>query len=69
MRQSKQPIRCRDNKFTSQSTARFSKERDPNKRFTVSIGVSENPLDGTEAEELIDKARELLVKSKEKNPT
>lgn len=38
----------------------FSKERDMNKRITISGGVSENPLDGVNAEELIDKAKEAL---------
>ena len=38
----------------------FSEEPDMNKRFTVSGGVSENPLDGIEAEELIAKAKEAL---------
>lgn len=38
----------------------FSKERDVNKRLTISGGVSENPLDGVNAEELIGKAKEVL---------
>jgi len=38
----------------------FSKEGDVNRRLTVSGGVSENPLDGVNAEELITKAKELL---------
>ena len=38
----------------------FSKERDINKRLTVSGGLSENPLDGVNAEELIAKAKEAL---------
>jgi diguanylate cyclase (GGDEF)-like protein len=38
----------------------FSKERDVFKRLTVSGGVSENPLDGVNAEELITKAKEAL---------
>lgn len=38
----------------------FSKERDVNKRITVSGGVSENPLDGINAEELIGRAKEAL---------
>lgn len=38
----------------------FSKEEDMHKRLTVSGGVSENPLDGIEAEELITKAKDLL---------
>ena len=42
----------------------FSEEQDPNKRITVSGGVSENPLDGLSAEELFLKARELLKVAK-----
>lgn len=38
----------------------FSEEQDPRKKLTISGGVSENPLDGIEAKELIDKAAELL---------
>jgi len=38
----------------------FSKEKDVNRRLSVSGGVSENPLDGVNAEELITKAKELL---------
>ncbi len=38
----------------------FSKERDVFKRLTVSGGVSENPLDGVNAEELITKAKKAL---------
>lgn len=38
----------------------FSEEQDINKRFTVSAGVSENPLDGIDASELIYKGKELL---------
>lgn len=38
----------------------FSEEQDINKRVTVSGGVSENPLDGIDAEDLIAKARERL---------
>jgi len=38
----------------------FSKERDVNRKLTVSGGVSENPLDGVNAEELITKAKEAL---------
>lgn len=38
----------------------FSKERDVNKKITVSGGVSENPLDGVSADELIAKAKEAL---------
>lgn len=40
--------------------AAFSQEQDQNKKLTVSGSVSENPLDGTDAEELISKARSLL---------
>lgn len=42
----------------------FIKEHDINKRITVSGGVSENPLDGVTARELIDKAKESLRHSK-----
>ena len=38
----------------------YMEERDPTKRLTISGGVSENPLDGITAEELINKARELV---------
>jgi len=38
----------------------FSEEQDVNRRLTLSGGVSENPLDGIEAEELINKAKERL---------
>lgn len=38
----------------------FNEEQDPQRRITVSGSVSENPLDGINAEELIDKARALL---------
>jgi diguanylate cyclase (GGDEF)-like protein len=42
----------------------FSEEQDPAKRLTVSGGISENPLDGITAEELINKAEELLKTAK-----
>jgi len=42
----------------------FSAEADVNKKITVSGSVSENPLDGLEADELILKARETLVLAK-----
>lgn len=42
----------------------FSEEEDFNKRLTISAGLSENPLDGIEAEELITKAKELLARAK-----
>lgn len=38
----------------------FIKEQDMHKRLTISGGVSENPLDGIVADELISKAKELL---------
>jgi len=38
----------------------FGEEPDPKKKVTVSAGVSENPLDGVDAEELVNKARELV---------
>jgi diguanylate cyclase (GGDEF)-like protein len=43
----------------------FAEETDAAKRLTASIGVSENPLDGIEAQELIDKAKEYLAIAKE----
>lgn len=42
----------------------FSEDQDVDKRFTVSGGVSENPLDGIEADELMLKAQELLKSAK-----
>jgi len=38
----------------------FSKEKDANMKLTVSGGISENPLDGINALELITKAKEAL---------
>lgn len=38
----------------------YSAEHDAARRITVSAGVSENPLDGVTAVELIDKAKQLL---------
>jgi len=47
----------------------FKQEDNPDKRLTVSGSVSENPLDGTTSEQLINKAKELLniAKSEGKN--
>ncbi|MBM3255443.1 MAG: diguanylate cyclase, partial [Candidatus Omnitrophica bacterium] len=42
----------------------FGKEDDANKKLTVSGGVSENPLDGVTAEELVDRARDGLRQAK-----
>jgi len=42
----------------------FQSEPQINKRITISGGVSENPLDGTTAEELISKATDLLKTAK-----
>lgn len=42
----------------------FSEEADAHKRITVSAGVSENPLDGIETEELLSKAKELVEHAK-----
>lgn len=42
----------------------FSEDPDTTRRLTISGGVSENPLDGIEAEELIAKAKELLSLAK-----
>jgi diguanylate cyclase (GGDEF)-like protein len=49
----------------------YSQEKDAYKKITVSVGVSENPLDGTDARELIDKARDLVnfAKKEGKNRT
>lgn len=43
----------------------FSEEKDTRKKITVSAGISENPLDGVEADELISKARELVKLAKD----
>lgn len=43
----------------------FSEEQDVNKRLTVSGGVSENPLDGINAEELVSKAKGLVSSAKQ----
>jgi len=43
----------------------FSEEQDPAKRITASAGVSENPLDGIVADELLAKARGFLKYAKE----
>ncbi|MFA6216307.1 MAG: sensor domain-containing diguanylate cyclase [Candidatus Omnitrophota bacterium] len=42
----------------------FKQESDTNRRLTVSGGLSENPLDGSTAEELLSKAEELLAQAK-----
>jgi len=42
----------------------YSEEQDINKKITVSAGVSENPLDGVEAEQLIIAAKNLLNEAK-----
>ncbi|MBU3958809.1 MAG: diguanylate cyclase, partial [Candidatus Omnitrophica bacterium] len=42
----------------------FSSEQEADRKLTASGGVSENPLDGIEAEELISKAKELLSLAK-----
>lgn len=42
----------------------FRQEQDLDKRLTISGAVSENPLDGIEAEELISKAKERLALAK-----
>lgn len=41
-----------------------SEEQDINKRITVSAGVSENPLDGIDGQELMAKAKESLALAK-----
>jgi PleD family two-component response regulator len=42
----------------------FLKEQSGKDMITFSAGVSENPLDGVEAVQLFEKARELLKKAK-----
>jgi len=42
----------------------FSEEQDSRKKLSISGGVSENPLDGITAEELINKAGELVKAAK-----
>jgi diguanylate cyclase (GGDEF)-like protein len=42
----------------------FGEEKDSNKKITISGGVSENPLDGIDADELITKAKELVAYAK-----
>ena len=42
----------------------FCKDRNSNSCLTFSAGVSENPLDGVEAGQLIAKAKEMLKKAK-----
>ena len=42
----------------------YSEEPDPKKKITLSAGVSENPLDGITAKELMDKANEFLASLK-----
>lgn len=42
----------------------YSEETDPNRKITISAGISENPLDGVTAKELIDKAKDLLAVAK-----
>jgi len=44
--------------------ASFCIDQDDSSCFTFSAGVSENPLDGVEVEQLIAKAKELLKKAK-----
>jgi len=42
----------------------FGEAQDKDKLLTFSAGVSENPLDGVDADQLIKKAKELLAKAK-----
>jgi diguanylate cyclase (GGDEF)-like protein len=44
----------------------FSREADSGKRITVSGGLSENPLDGIAAEEIIRKAKDCMASAKTK---
>ncbi|MFH1281757.1 MAG: diguanylate cyclase [Candidatus Omnitrophota bacterium] len=43
----------------------FCADLDSSKYLTISAGVSENPLDGVQVEQLVAKAKELLKKAKE----
>ena len=43
----------------------FSEEQDPERKITISGGVSENPLDGIDSNQLMNKAKELLLHAKE----
>ncbi|HAZ10672.1 MAG: hypothetical protein A2047_04260 [Omnitrophica bacterium GWA2_41_15] len=43
---------------------RLGKSISPDKKFTVSIGVSENPIDGSTADELMEKAERLARNAK-----
>ena len=43
---------------------KFAKEEDQEKRITVSAGISENPLDGSDGATLMSKARQALKASK-----
>lgn len=45
--------------------ASFCVDQDNSKCLTLSAGVSENPLDGVEVEQLVAKAKELLKKAKD----
>jgi diguanylate cyclase (GGDEF)-like protein len=49
----------------------YSEESDPDRKISLSAGVSENPLDGVDAETLIKTARELvaIAKKQGKNKT
>jgi len=42
----------------------FPADRDSSQSISLSAGVAENPLDGVEAEQLMNKAKELLKKAK-----
>ena len=50
--------------ITKKIALAWSQERDINKRFSVSAGVTENPFDGMNADELTAKARDLLAIAK-----
>ncbi len=43
----------------------FCADQDSSKYLTISAGVSENPLDGVQVEQLVAKAKELLKKAKD----
>lgn len=52
-------------KICKKVQAAFCADQDSSKYLTISAGVSENPLDGVQVEQLVVKAKELLKKAKE----
>ncbi|MCR4337959.1 MAG: diguanylate cyclase [Candidatus Omnitrophica bacterium] len=53
---------------TDKIKARFSQEQDPHARLTVTAAVVENPIDGVNAETLIQKSVKLLEEGKGNSP-